>query len=224
MHTPPMPHPRRQGFTLIELLTVIAIIGILAAILIPVVGSVRASAHRSACSSNLRQIMAATLLYIGDNKNNLPQVLGPTALGADRRWAVQIQRYVSHVSAQTNDPLTLFRCNADQIARTGGNAGPGSVCSYGLNILVHVNGDAANSTPKSYSKIAAPSRTILLGEVWNADNTVAHSLSMGSGGSFLADYHQDKGANYAFADGHVSFLTVAAVKANSQALLSIPVK
>lgn len=219
-----MPLPRRQGFTLIELLTVIAIIGVLAAIIVPVVGSVRASAHRSACASNLRQIMGATLLYMGENKNNLPQVLGPTSLGTDRRWAVQIQRYVSNVSAQTNDPRTIFRCNSDTIERTGGNAGPGSVCSYGLNILVHVNGDAGNSTPKSYSKIVAPSRIILFGDVWNADNTVAHSLSLGSGGSFLKDYHQDKGSNYAFADGHVAFMTVAAVKADNQALLAIPVK
>ena len=44
----------RSGFTLIELLTVIAIIAILAAILIPVVGSVRASARSSVCQSNLR--------------------------------------------------------------------------------------------------------------------------------------------------------------------------
>lgn len=45
-----------SAFTLIELLTVIAIIGILAAILIPVVGAVRESARNAQCVSNLRQI------------------------------------------------------------------------------------------------------------------------------------------------------------------------
>lgn len=46
----------RQAFTLIELLTVIAIIGILAAIIIPTVGKVRDSAKKAQCVSNLKQI------------------------------------------------------------------------------------------------------------------------------------------------------------------------
>ena len=49
----------RTGFTLIELLTVIAIIGILAAILIPAVGAVRKKASQAKSSSNLRQIALA---------------------------------------------------------------------------------------------------------------------------------------------------------------------
>lgn len=47
---------QRKAFTLVELLTVIAIIGILAAILIPAVGKVQETAKKSAASSNGRQI------------------------------------------------------------------------------------------------------------------------------------------------------------------------
>src|SRR5690625_776919 len=53
----------KNAFTLIELLTVIAIIGILASILIPVVGQVRENAHRVQCGSNMRQVGQAILTY-----------------------------------------------------------------------------------------------------------------------------------------------------------------
>lgn len=57
------PASRIRAFTLIELLTVIAIIGILAAIIIPTVGRVRASARSATCKSNLRQIALAALMF-----------------------------------------------------------------------------------------------------------------------------------------------------------------
>lgn len=56
----------RFAFTLIELLIVLAIIGILAAILFPVFASARDSARSSACLSNERQIGMATRMYMQD--------------------------------------------------------------------------------------------------------------------------------------------------------------
>lgn len=62
----------RKGFTLIELLVVIAIIAILAAILFPVFARAREKARQSSCSSNLKQIATATLMYAQDYDERMP--------------------------------------------------------------------------------------------------------------------------------------------------------
>lgn len=67
------------GFTLIELLTVIAIIGILAALIFPTVGKVRETAQRTVDASNLREVVKAASLYAADNNDRLPD---PGAIAA----------------------------------------------------------------------------------------------------------------------------------------------
>src|ERR1039457_4138887 len=57
-----------NGFTLIELLTVIAVIAILAA--------VRSKGYAISCLSNERQLMLASLVYVGDFNDALPYNLG----------------------------------------------------------------------------------------------------------------------------------------------------
>jgi len=70
---------RRDAFTLIELLTVIAIIGVLAALIFPTVGKVRETAQRTVDANNLRELVKAASLYAADNNDRLPD---PVAIAA----------------------------------------------------------------------------------------------------------------------------------------------
>jgi prepilin-type N-terminal cleavage/methylation domain-containing protein/prepilin-type processing-associated H-X9-DG protein len=62
--------PEPRAFSLVELLVVMAVIGVLAALLMPVLGKAKATAKRADCVSNLRQLGVATQLYWDDNGGN----------------------------------------------------------------------------------------------------------------------------------------------------------
>lgn len=70
---------RRTGFTLVELLTVIAIIALLVALLLPAVQSAREAARKVQCANNFKQVALATLNY-ASSTDSLPPLL-------DKRFA-----------------------------------------------------------------------------------------------------------------------------------------
>jgi prepilin-type N-terminal cleavage/methylation domain-containing protein len=112
------PSRRTAAFTLIELLTVIAIIGILAAIIFPTVGKVRETAQRTVDANNLREIVKAAQLYAADNNDRLPEPAAIVAqypgLGSGAHaWAgVLAQRGI------ITDPIFYFAKNDPQFPAT----------------------------------------------------------------------------------------------------------
>ncbi len=60
-----------RGFTLIEMLVVIAIIGVLVALLLPALGAAREGARNATCKNNLRQFGVGLNLYADNNRESL---------------------------------------------------------------------------------------------------------------------------------------------------------
>lgn len=82
---------RRRGFTLIELLVVIAIIAILAALLFPVFARAKASAKKTTCLSNLKQIGTAMALYMGDHDDRFPYAVDASDKYRPEIWSAHPQ-------------------------------------------------------------------------------------------------------------------------------------
>jgi len=76
---------KRSAFTLIELLVVIAIIAILAAILFPVFARAKTAAKKIQSTSNMKQILTAFQLYVGDYDDMYPK--RGTMNGNGQSWA-----------------------------------------------------------------------------------------------------------------------------------------
>jgi len=64
-----MRYPRRSAFTIVELLTVMAILGVLMALLFPSLSASRRKAKANACLSNLKNVGTATQIYLNQNRD-----------------------------------------------------------------------------------------------------------------------------------------------------------
>ena len=75
-----------RGLSLIELLTVVMIIGVLTALLIPALAGARRAAQRTQCASNLRQLTAAMMNYTVEFKGYFPGNVGAIDMKKGPPW------------------------------------------------------------------------------------------------------------------------------------------
>ena len=94
----------RKKFTIIELLVVIGIIGLLAALLFPVLKKVRMSAKKSSCLNNLHQIGIAVNAYVNEYDGHLPICLR-TPSSLDDPYSV-----VNTIKIDSKD---IYKCPGD---------------------------------------------------------------------------------------------------------------
>jgi prepilin-type N-terminal cleavage/methylation domain-containing protein len=124
----------RRGFTLIELLVVISIIATLAALILPAVQNARATARRTECLNNIRNLGIAAQSYATSRNGNLPYLVDPNAtiewgtgspVVGYSPWTVQLLPYVEYgplaerlaaATLATNTAASDFA--ADILART----------------------------------------------------------------------------------------------------------
>ena len=100
----------RRAFTLLELLVAISVIALLAAILLPTIGLVRAAALKSQCGSNQRQVAIAALAYAEEWDGLLAadkRLTGETA-DTSPAWFHRLPGYLD--LPNTGIDRTVFHC------------------------------------------------------------------------------------------------------------------
>ena len=166
------------GFTLIELLVVIAIIGILAGLLLPVMGKAREGARRAMCINNLRQHGVAWYLYLDDHNDCFPKVGGPPSdiqcleitFGGTVGGVTPYSTYTAtmrplnhYLDVDNTSSAEIFHCPDDTKAYWSGKTAFGCFGnSYYLSINISLFGTPSNYSQRPLNTITNPRSKVML--------------------------------------------------------------
>jgi prepilin-type N-terminal cleavage/methylation domain-containing protein/prepilin-type processing-associated H-X9-DG protein len=186
-----MQHAIRRAMTLVELLVVMAIIGVLTALLLPAVQNSRAATRRAVCQSNLRQWTIAVLRYTDDHQGAMPrrgQGVQPTDQFTRRDdWFNALPPYAE--STPLADRLQLNKNAAVDGIWWCPELVPGDkpmYFAYGMNMWL---GTWKGGQPDNIAKIGPLSTMVFM-----ADGP----------GTYCPDARHHGLVNVAFLDGHVA--------------------
>lgn len=223
MKVMPLRRPLR-AFTLIELLTVIAIVGILAAIIIPVVAAVRSNASQARDLNRVRTLVTASLGFAADNRGILPNVNIPipgTNIGQGNRWTYgeAIERYLPAPVGATSNSIYNWKNNDvwyAEATRAPSSWTPNPTypnvtrpAGFGRNIHIAPSTLGQSNPWMGYlSRVPNPARTILIAEILNDSLVVIPSAAPQTKNDVDATYRvsRDGASIYGFVDGHVALL------------------
>jgi prepilin-type N-terminal cleavage/methylation domain-containing protein/prepilin-type processing-associated H-X9-DG protein len=173
-----------NGFTLFELLVVVTILGILMAILLPVLGRTRESARRTQCASNLKQISMGLVMYSNENNEAFPS--DTTYAGPSPAMKALNLIYPGYVS--NKGPFNC-PCDINSGENTAGIAEDAAFtlaqCSYGYD--------------RTHNRIVEEAGVAVL-----ADRPPANPVANQAANS---PNHAGRGQHVAYVDGHVEFVT-----------------
>lgn len=174
------------------------IIGVLAAILIPVLSKTKLSSKQSACLSNMRQLAIAFHLYTGDHDYDLP---GRVNVPGQDKWPRLLYEYTKTTKVFTAPGIDDNTGeNLDLLSNSSNNT---SFIMNGYNDL-GAYGDP-NFKVKIIS-IPSPAQTILLGMPYARDANFYMDYDENNHGTILNLQAYGPGSNYVFADGSARFI------------------
>jgi prepilin-type processing-associated H-X9-DG protein/prepilin-type N-terminal cleavage/methylation domain-containing protein len=231
---PPAREPRARKFTLIELLVVVGIIGVVVAIFLPSVRTAREPARRMHCANNLKQIAIALYNY-EDVYQALPPAYTVDAEGTPlHSWRTLILPYMEQLALYEKIDLSKpWDDPANQVAYetvVEVYQCPSADCPPGHTTYLAVvgpNGCFRPTGPRKLSEITDNRGQTLMVVEAGADRHV-HWMAPSDGGEVwilnlgtATQLPHPGGAQTAFADGSVRFLSTQTKAATLRALISI---